>query len=388
MKRYFGTDVHDTFLQVYVVNEDGEVEGESRVEREPDALLEWAQGLTRQDSVLMEASGSVWVLYDLLVQYAGNVVVGDPKKMKVIAETAFKTDRRDAKWMAILLRAGLVAQVMVPCERERYLRGVVGQRVGRVQSATESKNRIRSYLKGWGHQPPKGLFTEAGARWMDELTLTPDQRWMLTRERAQLAFLEGETEAFDQKLCEEAVMDEAALRLMMVAGINGVNAMTIMAQIGSIGRFGGPKHLSAYAGLAPRVSQSGGHRVYGRLAPGRKLLRWALIEAANTAVKHDAKLGAFYEKLKAKKCHAKAIAAAARKLAVIIWHILHENAIYQGLDREMLWNKLTVLATKAQVRTRGERPQDFKKRIYQLITGEEWRGVAGALEVEAAAPAA
>jgi len=76
--------------------------------------------------------------------------------------------------------------------------------------------------------------------------------------------------------------------LMQLPGFGVITAMTVLAAIGEIQRFETPKHLASYSGLTPGLEQSGTkHRGKGITKEGRRELRWALVEAAQMAVKSD-----------------------------------------------------------------------------------------------------
>src|SRR5436305_14428041 len=100
-------------------------------------------------------------------------------------------------------------------------------------------------------------------------------------------------------------------RLMTVPGANLIGAATFIAAVGDPNRFMTSRKLVAYLGLDPRVKQSGegparSGRISKRASPAP---RWALVEAAWTAVLQPGPLHAFYVRTKNRRGHAKAIVA-------------------------------------------------------------------------------
>ncbi|MER9883765.1 transposase [Mesorhizobium sp. M0118] len=97
-----------------------------------------------------------------------------------------------------------------------------------------------------------------------------------------------------------------------------------MAAVGDIRRFREPQKLVSYFGLNPRVRQSGlGLAQYGRISKhGRSHARAMLVEAAWAAAKAPGPLRAFFLRIRNKRGHQVAAVAVARKLAVLIWHLL------------------------------------------------------------------
>ena len=108
---------------------------------------------------------------------------------------------------------------------------------------------------------------------------------------------------------------------MTVLGVNLVCAATLIAAVGNANRFLTSRKLVAYLGLDRKVRQSGEAPARsGRISKrGSASARWALVEAAWTAVLQPDPLHAFYEPTRALRGHGKAIVATARKLAILFW---------------------------------------------------------------------
>jgi transposase len=117
---------------------------------------------------------------------------------------------------------------------------------------------------------------------------------------------------------------------MSIPGIGFTIAAAAIAEIGEIKVFPKPKNLVSWSGLAPAVNESAGKSSNGHITKrGNKYLRTILVQAANSiAIGKPNKLRFFYQRIKAKKGHKKAIVALARKLASIIHHLLANNEKY------------------------------------------------------------
>jgi transposase/CRISPR-associated protein Csx1 len=125
-------------------------------------------------------------------------------------------------------------------------------------------------------------------------------------------------------------MQEKLEILMSIPGIGFTIAAAVIAEIGDIRVFSKPKNLVSWSGLAPAVNESAGKSSNGHITKhGNKYLRTILVQAANSiAIGKPNKLRFFYQRIKAKKGHKKAIVALARKLASIIHHLLSNNEKY------------------------------------------------------------
>jgi transposase len=103
-----------------------------------------------------------------------------------------------------------------------------------------------------------------------------------------------------------------------------------MAAIGDIRRFDSPQKLTAYFGLVPRVYQSADSCHHGRITKqGRSQARWLAVEAAHCMVNSGAPLTASYHRIRRKKSHNVAVVALARKLVVVVWHLLTHQEPYR-----------------------------------------------------------
>ena len=109
--------------------------------------------------------------------------------------------------------------------------------------------------------------------------------------------------------------------------------MTILSAIGNISRFPHPKQLVAYAGLGASVHDSGQtHRTGKTTKTGRRELRWALVEAAWSAIRYFPYWKSQFDRLARRMHENKAIVAIARKLLVSIWYVLSQHTVDRQAD--------------------------------------------------------
>jgi transposase len=136
---------------------------------------------------------------------------------------------------------------------------------------------------------------------------------------------------------------------MTVPGVNLICAASFIAAVGDPYRFLTSRKLVAYLGLDPRVKQSGeGPARGGRISKrGSPSARWALVEAAWTAVLQPGPLHGFYERTKARGGHGKAIVATARKLAVLFRCMLTRSQDYAHQQPSLTRKKLRRLEITA-----------------------------------------
>jgi transposase len=135
-------------------------------------------------------------------------------------------------------------------------------------------------------------------------------------------------------------------------------AAIFLAAVGDIHRFKGSRQVVAYLGLDPRVYQSGsGPARGGRISKqGSPQARWALVEAARSVARQPGPLHAFYERLKARKGHNRALVAVARKLAVLLYCMLTRDEDYAHQQPSLTAQKLRRLEVKGGAPMRKGEP--------------------------------
>lgn len=323
--RVIGLDVSRTVGEIAYL-EDGVLRQGGRVVLRHDALERFAQGLRASDEVVLEATGNTAAIVMALKPHVAKVVIANPLQVRLIAEARVKTDKIDAAILAQLYASGFLPQVWMPDERTQALRRQVGRRNQIVRHRTRLKNQVHAVLAAHliPQCPATDLFGHKGRAWLAEQPLPMDERLAIEQRLRELDRLGEDLVAIDKQLCGAVLQDEQLKRLLTITGINCIVAIGLLAAIGDISRFASPAKLVSYFGLNPRVRQSGLQPAqHGHISKaGRAHARAMLVEAAWSAANSPGPLRAFFLRIRAKRGHQIAAVAAARKLAVIAWHVL------------------------------------------------------------------
>src|SRR5690606_11021788 len=122
-------------------------------------------------------------------------------------------------------------------------------------------------------------------------------------------------------------------------------AISLIAAIGEVGRFASAQKLLSYFGLNPSVRQSGlAPARHGHITKiGRAHARGMLVEAAWAATHTPGPLRAFFLRIRARHGMQIPAVAAARKLAIIAWHVLSKNEDYDWVRPALTQKKLRAL---------------------------------------------
>jgi transposase len=341
--------VHREFCELAIC-EDGQVRSAGRVPATPDGIGTLAESLLSTDRVALEVTGSCWEVARILEPRVQRVVVVSPDDTGITSARA-KTDKLDARTLANLLWKGELEAVWMPDERCRILRRRLARREQLVRSRSRAKNEIHASLQRrlQAKPPCSDLFGVKGRQWLASLELPLEERESVDAAMRHVEFLDTEIKAVEKLIAGQALSWPEIRRLMTVPGVNLICAASFIAAVGNPNRFLTSRKLVAYLGLDPRVKQSGDTPARsGRISKrGSPMARWALVEAAWTAVLQPGPLHGFYERIKLRRGHGKAIVATARKLAVLLWCMLTRGEDYAHQQPSLTRKKLRRLEITA-----------------------------------------
>ena len=322
MNVYVGMDVHRKRSQVAVVDEAGVQQRNRNLANDPAKLIPVLGALPPGTPVAFEAAYGWGWLVELLEELELEPHLVHPSRCKAIASARLKNDKVDAATLAQLLRADLLPEAWIAPQQVRDLRALLRHRASLVRLSTLCKNRIHAVLADRGIGEDQVLWAGPGRAWLADLALPPIPRaiiqdccGLLDTLAIPIARLEGEISAL-------AKPDPRVQALQVLPGVGRLTAMTLVAEIGDIGRFPTARKLCAWAGLTPQVRNSDRKVRHGHITKqGSPWVRGILQEAAQTAKRHPMFAGAYGE-LARRRGKNIATTAIARRLLARSFHIL------------------------------------------------------------------
>jgi transposase len=323
MDKYFcGLDLHRESVVGCVMDFEGVVVREHEFPFSKDAFACFFSGLPSSDlSVAIEACGMWRGAYNLLSELGYKVKLASPKKTHDIACNK-KTDKVDACILADLLRSNYLPEVYIPGPGVLEMRDLARHKGNLTRLRVCVQLKIKGYLLRDGVKYGKKLWVG------DSLSVVASEHENVRNLANVYEGIKKEEKEVLKRIKNTAGNMRLANLLMSMTGIAEYSALIILAEIGDIKRFRSPKELVSYAGLCPGIYQSGEREHGVRNQAVNKNLKWILYECSGRASMLDPMFRSYYQKIKQKKGFKTARRATARKMLIIMWHMLTKEETY------------------------------------------------------------
>ena len=332
-----GLDVGSGHTHVCGLDDSGAVVLVDRLPTREPGLRSWATKLPRSRIALEVGRESPW-LSRLLAECGHEVIVANPRKVRLITNTDTKNDRLDAEKLARIARLDPALLYPVRHRREdtQATLAIIRSREIAVQTRTKLINSVRAQVRSFGSSLPSGHIWSFSS-------LIEDVPEPLRSALAPLMELVGELNAqirhYDELVAELAaeVYPETEV-VQQIWGVGPLTALTFVLVLEEPHRFARSRDVGAYLGLKPRQDQSGDiDKQLSITKAGDRLLRRLLVQCAHRVLCEgapDTDLRRWGLQLAARGGRAakkRALVAVARKLAVLMHHLWVTGEVYEPL---------------------------------------------------------
>ena len=229
-----------------------------------------------------------FVLARRLIQLDYDCIVIAPSKIPQKSGEKVKTDKKDAKKLARLLRAGELDAIHIPSPKDEAIRDLCRARTDAVQARRRAKKQLLGFmLRNGMSYTGKTHWTQAHLNYLRKLAMPdPVQQIVLEEYIMEIDALEERVARLVDHMEEQLESWERAGHRRApswpCAGFQIITAMTLIAELGDLDRFETPRQLMGYLGLVPGEDSSGTKRRQGSITKtGNSHARWILVESAN-----------------------------------------------------------------------------------------------------------
>ena len=333
MGTYAGIDLHSTSCYLGIIDEDDTRLVGRKLDNSLD-LIKRSLAPFKEDlcGIAVESTFNWYWLVDGLQEEGYPVVLANPSAIQQYEGLKYTDDQWDAFWLARMLRMGILPTGYIYPKEDRptrdllrrrlllvhqrttqilSLRGLVARQLGRRISADRIKQLTEAEVAGWFDHP----HLQGAAR-------------------SSLAVIQFLSERIRE--IEKAVLSEVGLRkefecLLTIPGIGKILGLTIMLEVGEIGRFASVGNYSSYCRCVRSERRSDRKKKgEGNRKNGNKYLAWAYVEAAHYAKRYQEGARRFYQRKASQRKEVVAVKALANKLARASYYVMRDHVPYEA----------------------------------------------------------
>jgi transposase len=328
MGLYCGIDLHGNNNVISIIDDDDRIVFEKRLDNELKVVRSYLEPYKKElRGIVVESTFNWYWLVDGLMDAGYRLHLANPAAIQQYEGLKYSDDKSDSRWLAKMLRLGILPEGYIYPKTERPVRDLLRKRGQLVRYRVSNMLAIKNIIarnQGFSIKSDRllGLDEESVRDLLedDHLALAVNANYAVLRC------------VNDQiKTIEETVRRRAKLRpefrlLKTVPGIGDILALHIALETGDVGRFKNVGNFSSYCRTvsSTRISNKK-KKGEGNTKCGNKYLAWAFIEAANYAVRYSEHARKFYQRKSAKRKPVVARKALANKLARACYYIMRDN---------------------------------------------------------------
>jgi transposase len=330
-KYYIGLDVHKERTSYCVRDKLGNILIEAEAATLYSELEHRLKPYLAASMIGLEASTSYYTLYQNFLRNNYHIKVANTIQLRQLIA---KNDKLDAQRLSEMLRLGAFPESYIPEEKIQHLRSLIQMRHALMQEKVRCNNRVQAFLDRNGVMMPmckafSKKWKHALMQYMGSGNVSTELRY----EYDHYVYLEKTNEQADQEIIgyTKTYWNQEYQLLRSITGFGVLLPCYIIAFVHPIERFLSNRKLRRYAGVIPVAKESGNTTSRGRIpkTSSKALLRWALVQAANTIGKTNTTLGRYYRRKKSQKKNTGiAKIAVASTLVDIIYKVLTTKKPY------------------------------------------------------------
>jgi transposase len=328
MKLYGGIDLHSNNSVIALLDEEDKVVYRRRLANDLAIVLaELAPFEDAIEGLVVESTYNWYWLADGLMAAGYRVHLANTAAIVQYEGLKYADDDTDARWLAKLLRLGLLPEGYIYPKEERPVRDLLRKRSQLVHQHTSHVLSVQNLLaRNRGCSPGANQIKRLTYEEADRLLPDTDLALAVKSSLAVMRTLEDVIGLLEKTARARTKLRPEFKPLLTVSGIGQILGLTIMLETGAISRFAKVGNYASYCRCVGSERISNGKRKgRGNKKNGNKYLAWAYIEAANFAVRYNPTIKRYYQRKRARTNRIVAIKTVAHKLARACYYILRDQ---------------------------------------------------------------
>lgn len=328
MTLYCGIDLHANNCVISIIDDQDHVLSENRL---PNVLKEIVEYISPYRSDLMgivvESTYNWYWLVDGLMESGFDVRLANTAAIQQYNGIKHTNDQTDARYLAHLLRLGILPEGHIYPKAQRATRDLLRRRLLLVRQKTLQHLSLQSLVAR--HTGIRLNNAQVKKQTRESLADLLKNKTALLAACSALDLMKAFSIEISQ--LEDAILSTQAERpeyahLTSIKGVGKIIGLTILLETGNIERFPSPGHYASYARCVNSEKVSNGkQKGRGKKKNGNKYLNWAFMEAAHYAAIWDPVIKRYYQRKRDKTHTMVAKKALANKLARACYHMLKQG---------------------------------------------------------------
>jgi transposase len=331
MKLYGAIDLHSNNNVTVVIDEQDKVVYEKRLPNDLPMIVQQLSAYRESlQGIVVESTYNWYWLVDGLMDQGHRIHLANTAAIQQYEGLKYTDDNSDARWLAHILRLGVLPEGYIYPKQERPVRDLLRKRGQLVHQRTANLLSVQNLLtRNTGRSMSANRIKTLKIEQVDDLLANGDLSLAVKANLAMMQCADEQIEILEQTVTQRVRLRPEFRLLKTVVGIGPILALTIMLETGDIRRFPTVGDYASYCRCVGSQKLSNGKKKgRGNTKNGNKYLSWAFVEAANFAIRFSARIKSYYQRKKAKSHRVVAIKAVAHKLCRACYYIIKDQVAF------------------------------------------------------------
>jgi transposase len=328
---YGGIDLHSNNNVLVLSDEEDKEVYRKRLRNDLSVVLNALAPFSEQvEGLVVESTYNWYWLVDGLQEAGYQVHLANTAAIQQYSGLKYGDDNSDSRWLAQMLRLGVLPEGYIYPKEERAVRDVLRKRSHLVRQRTSNILSIQNIVtRNTASSLKANLIKKISDSEIDELLSLEEAALAVKSSLAVIRCLKEQIRTLERHILARVKLRDEYQGLLTVPGIGQALALTIMLETGDIARFDEVGNYASYARCVGSTRISNNKRKgSGNRKNGNKYLAWAFVEAANFSIRFEPRINSYYQKKASKTKAVVAKKAVAHKLARACYHILRDGTSF------------------------------------------------------------